>query len=249
VGVRVPRARLIVSELPAAGGLARVVGEESSHARALRLAPGDPVALLDGSGREARGTVRRLGARMLEVEVEEVRPAVREDAPIALWVAGIRAERLSWLAEKATELGADRIAIVSTERTQGFRAAPGLVPRLTRVVREAAKQAERTRWPEISGPLTLSRALLEEPSPTRIFLDLEGAAFPGSLPRSPAALLIGPEGGWTRAESEAARAAGWQPVALPAGKLRTETAAIAALILLRAAREAGNSSFVPVEQR
>ncbi|HYN21050.1 MAG TPA: 16S rRNA (uracil(1498)-N(3))-methyltransferase, partial [Thermoanaerobaculia bacterium] len=75
-------------------------------------------------------------------------------------------------------------------------------------------------------------------SPTRLFLDLDGAAFPLSLPSSAAALLVGPEGGWAPEEREAAHVAGWQSVALPAGKLRTETAAIAGLILLLAAREA-----------
>lgn len=238
--MRVPRARLIVSELPAAGEVAKVVGEEVSHARARRLAPGDPVVLLDGSGREAHGRVRRLGGRILEVDVEEVRPTPVEDAPIILFVAGLRAERLAWLAEKATELGAHRIILVVTDRTQSFRAAPGLIPRMTRVVREAAKQSERTRWPEMAGPIPLLEALAKEAgSATRLFLDLDGARFPFSLPSSPAAILLGPEGGWTPEEREAAHVAGWQRVRLPAGKLRTETAAIAALILLLAAREGG----------
>jgi len=236
--MRLPRARLIVGELPGPGEVARVSGEELAHARARRLVPGDAVALLDGSGREARGTVRRLGARLLEVGVEEVKPAAREDAPIALLVAGIRAERLAWLAEKATELGADRLGIVLTEKTQSFRAVPGLVPRLERVVRQAAKQSERARWPEITGPIPLARALDEERSSCRLFLDLEGDAFPRSLPRGPAAIFVGPEGGWSEEEREAARARGWSRVSLPAGKLRSETAAIAALVLLRAAMEA-----------
>lgn len=216
------------------------MGEEVSHARARRLAPGDLVVLLDGSGREALGRVRRLGGRLLEVDVEEVRPATAEGAPVTLLVGGLRAERLAWLSEKATELGAHRIVLVVTERTQSFRATPSLIPRITRVVREAAKQSERSRWPEIAGPVPLLEALeTEASSPTRLFLDLDGVPFPLSLPSSPAALLVGPEGGWAPEEREATHVAGWQSVTLPAGKLRTETAAIAGLILLLAARDGG----------
>jgi len=235
-----PGARLIVGALPEAGAPCRVEGEEAAHARARRLAAGDAVVLVDGSGREAGGTVARMGRGFVDIDVEAVR-ALAPDAGsfIHLLVAAVRSERLSWIAEKATELGAARLTLVTSERTQRFRASDALGPRLARVVREAAKQAEAARWPAISGPVALADALREERASTRLFLDLGGEPFPSRLPPAPTALLVGPEGGWSDGELAAALAAGWVATSLAAGKLRAETAAVAALTLARTALARG----------
>lgn len=234
-----PRARLLAAPLPAPGETARLSREEAAHARARRLRPGDPVVLFDGSGAEARGVLTALDRSGAEALVESLLPARAAEPGVTLLVAGLRAERLAWLAEKATELGADRLTVVATERTQSFRASPHLRERLERVSREAAKQCEAARWPSVSGPVPFEAALGERPSSHRFLLDADGEAFPGSLPAEPVVLLVGPEGGWTPAERAAARDRGWSVVALPAGKLRAETAAVAALVLARAALAAG----------
>jgi 16S rRNA (uracil1498-N3)-methyltransferase len=179
--------------------------------------------------------VSRLGRSDLEVVVERIFEASRPDSGAALYVAGIRVERLSLIAEKATELGAARLVLVRAERTQAFRAAPALRQRLERVARAAAKQCGAARWPEISGPLETREALRQETAPRRFFLDPEGGAFPSSLSGGAAALAVGPEGGWSSSETKSARELGWILAALPAGRLRAETAAIAGLVLLRAA--------------
>ncbi len=230
------RARLVVEALPAAGDTCRIEGEEAAHARARRLAAGDAVVLVDGSGREGRGRVARVTRAAIEVAVETVR-AVRGDGhgPIHLLVAAVRPERLSWIAEKATELGAERLTLVTSERTQRFRASEALAARLDRVVREAAKQAERASWPRIAGPLPLPDAFAGEASGTRLILEPSGEPFPSALPAGSVALLVGPEGGWTEAELDAALASGWVAASLAAGKLRAETAAVAALTLARTA--------------
>jgi 16S rRNA (uracil1498-N3)-methyltransferase len=231
-----PGARLIVDALPGAGAACRVEGEEAAHARARRVAAGDAVVLVDGSGREATGSVARIGRGFLDVDVEAVRAAPPDAGSfIHLLVAAVRSERLSWIAEKATELGAARLTLVASERTQRFRASDALGPRLARVVREAAKQAEAARWPAIAGPVALAAALRDERASTRLFLDLGGEPFPSRLPAAPTALLVGPEGGWTDGELAAALAAGWVATSLAAGKLRAETAAVAALTLARTA--------------
>ncbi|HEY1435500.1 MAG TPA: RsmE family RNA methyltransferase [Thermoanaerobaculia bacterium] len=230
------RTRLVVESLTAPGSACRIAGEEAAHARARRLVPGDPVVLVDGSGREAHGRVTGITRAGVEVAVEAVRDAAREPhGPIHLLVAAVRSERLAWIAEKATELGAARLTLVVSERTQRFRAGEGLVPRLERVVREAAKQAERASWPAIAGPIALDAVLASEAADTRLILDPSGEPFPATLGRGPAALLVGPEGGWTDAELGAALASGWVAASLAAGKLRAETAAVAALTLARTA--------------
>ncbi len=230
-----PGTYLIVSRLPRAGERVRLPREEATHARARRLSRGDAVVLLDGSGAQGEGVLARLDRSGGEVEVDRIRTTPESGPRIALFVAGVRAQRLSWIAEKATELGAVRLVIVSADRTQAFRAAAPVLLRLERVVREAAKQCGNPRWPQVSGPVSLVEVLRRERSSHRFFCDREGDPFPSRLTLAPAALLLGPEGGWTDEERQTARAVGWSAVAIPAGKLRTETAAVAALVLLRAA--------------
>jgi 16S rRNA (uracil1498-N3)-methyltransferase len=234
MGMRLPRARLVVSPLPSEGETARLSLEEAAHARARRLRPGDPVVLFDGSGREAQALLTHLDRGGGEVAVERILPAGDPVSPVALFVAGLRAERLAWLVEKATELSAESVTLVASARTQSFRGSAATRERLERVAREAAKQCESPRWPRIAGPLPLDSALSERPASQRLFLDPEGEAFPSEPSANAVALLVGPEGGWTAPERETALARGWSLTALPAGKLRAETAAIAALVLARA---------------
>jgi 16S rRNA (uracil1498-N3)-methyltransferase len=232
------RTRLIVERCPDRRGETALSRGEAAHARARRLQRGAPVTLIDGTGTEARGTLLRLSREGGWVVVEEIRQAPDSGHRIALFVAGLKRERLSWIAEKATELGAASLTIVSTDRTQPFRATPELLPRLTRVAQEAAKQCGSARWPAISGPRDFAEVLSEEGAAGRLVLDPKAPPFPLSL-EAPIALLIGPEGGWTEKERAAAGEKGWIGAALPAGLLRAETAAIAALVLARAALARG----------
>lgn len=235
--VRDARARLIVSALVLPGETLHLSRVEAAHARARRLAAGDPVLLSDGSGVEALAEIVRLSAVEAVVRVSEIVARQSRRTPVALFLAGLKPERLAWAVEKATELGAARVVIVRSGRTQSFRASAGLLPRLDRIARESSKQCGRADWPAVSGPADLERVLEEERSEHRLFLDADGDPFPRRLAAAPSALLVGPEGGWTDGEKSEASKRGWKVVALPAGKLRAETAAIAALTLFNAAVE------------
>jgi 16S rRNA (uracil1498-N3)-methyltransferase len=231
----VSRARLVVPSLPEPGAVARVDGEEARHALARRLRRGDAVVLVDGSGREAEGIVTGLARGAVDVRVESVASSASDRlGPLHLLVAAVRSERLSWIAEKATELGAARLTLVSSTRTQSFRASGSAAQRLERVVREAAKQCDRSDWPRIAGPVAFADAVREERG-TRLVLDPGGEPFPAMLPAGPTSLLVGPEGGWTEDELGLAITEGWAAASLAAGKLRAETAAVAALTLARTA--------------
>lgn len=232
------RARLLIGRLPGAGESARLSAAETAHARARRLRPGDPLVLFDGSGRQADARVTRIDRAGTQVRVERIWVEGERGFPlISLCVAAIRAERLAWIAEKATELGVTALTILRTARTQSFRAAPGALARLERVAREAAKQCQSAVWPRIIGPLTLDELLIGEPESRRFFFDPEGEPMPQRLGQKPAILVVGPEGGWTGAERASAVTQGWSLTRLPGGKLRTETAALAAMVLARAAFE------------
>jgi 16S rRNA (uracil1498-N3)-methyltransferase len=235
--VRDAPARLIVAALPQPEEVVRLAREEAAHARARRLAAGDRVLLLDGSGRVAAGHVLRVTHAEVLVRASEILEAAPAAPAVALLVAGLRADRLAWLVEKVTELGAARVTIVESGRTQSFRANARLLPRLDRIAREAAKQCERAVWPRVEGPVAFERAIEAEAAPQRFFLDRDGDPFPERLGESETALAVGPEGGWTDSEKNEASSRGWRIVRLPAGKLRAETAAIAGLLLVSAAME------------
>lgn len=236
-----PPTRLIVTACPEPGSTARISREEAAHARARRLAPGDAVTLIDGSGAEARGRLVRWTTAGAEVVVDDVAMTPPPDVDLTVCVSALRLDRLCWIVEKATELSARRMLVVAAERAQAFRAGAARMARLSRVGEEAAKQCESARWPQVSGPIPLDDAL-GTPARHRLFLDLEGEAFPATLASGSVAVAVGPEGGWTPRERTAALARGWVPVRLAAGKLRAETAAIAAIVLAREAIERGRAS-------
>jgi 16S rRNA (uracil1498-N3)-methyltransferase len=234
------RLRLVVESLPEPGGSVRIRGGEAAHARARRLGRGDAVILVDGSGREASGNISAVRDGSIDVRIDSIAPAAVSGAPILLAVAAVRAERLAWIAEKAAELEVERLVLVHSDRAQSFRARDAVVTRLTRIVRSAAKQGEHARWPAVEGPLSLAELLSAERRANRFLLEPGGEPLPDSIV-GPTALIVGPEGGWTDAEIAAASDAGWRPVSLAAGKLRAETAAVAAVVLARTAMARGVS--------
>jgi 16S rRNA (uracil1498-N3)-methyltransferase len=212
---------------------------EAAHARARRLRPGDGVLLVDGTGAQAEADLTSAG-KGLGALVTARTDAPPEPFDIWLGVAAVRGERLAWIAEKAGELGVSTLVLVRSERTQAERASDAVLERVERLVREAAKQSGAARWPVCRGPLSFAEALSDAPRPSastsaRLFVDFSGRTFPARLSERSCALLVGPEGGWTDGERDAAGASGWASVALPAATLRTETAVVASLALARAA--------------
>jgi 16S rRNA (uracil1498-N3)-methyltransferase len=208
--------------------------QEARHAKARRIKPGDRLILLDGAGGEAEGVLLG-GSAPLRVRVERLSsPRVESPAPIVLVAPALRSGRLSWMLEKATELGVSKIVLANSARTQAERlqlAANRGLERLRRVCREAAKQCGRSVYPELVAGASFESVLTLD-CELRLLLDPSGKSFPIVAPAS-AALWIGPEGGFTNEERSRAAAAGWEPVRLPAATLRAETAAISAVALLR----------------
>lgn len=205
-------------------------------ASVLRLDAGAELRLLDDLTGEWAARVAQVSRRAVTVEVgAPIRG--REQVP-DLWLlaAPIRPERYALVAEKATELGVARLVPVLTERTQHARQNLG---RLRTHMVEAAEQCGRTALPVLAAPLRLAE-LLEgwDPARTLLFADEEGGApaatvMAGAPP--PAAILVGPEGGFSapeRARLLAHPAA--RRLALGPRILRADTAAVAAIALWQA---------------
>ncbi len=152
-----------------------------------------------------------------------------------LWLvfAPLKRDATDLVVEKATELGASAILPVFTERTNTARLN---LDRLRAIATEAAEQCERLTLPRMADPQRLTDLLATWPTDRTLHAALERAEAPP--PRgtdSPAALLIGPEGGFTTTEATMLRRLPFiRPVSLGPRILRAETAAIAGLALLLA---------------
>lgn len=154
-----------------------------------------------------------------------------------LALALISGQRFDWAVEKAVELGAATLIPLISERVKGGGARPGPAKeeRWQRLAEEARKQCARPAALDIFPPLALAE-LLGQPGPG-FFLSPSGPAAP---PAAPSPLLaVGPEGGFSPAEEKAFLKAGFSPWSLGPGILRSETAALAALAVLRSAAAQG----------
>ena len=201
----------------------------------LRLDPGSEVKLFDDHSGEWLAQVEASGRKRVALRVVRQLRA-REPVP-DLWLlfAPIKRGRIDWIVEKATELGVDRLVPVLTRRTMVERLN---LERLRAHAIEAAEQCERTALPRLDPAERLDSILARWPSGRALlFADEAGgapliqAASPG-----PAALLIGPEGGFTAEERAAIRGVpDARPVSLGPRILRADTAAVAAVSLWMAA--------------
>ncbi|MGZ8998982.1 MAG: 16S rRNA (uracil(1498)-N(3))-methyltransferase [Allosphingosinicella sp.] len=227
--------RLFVDEPLEAGKILRLEGPAANYLGAvLRLQAKAQVKLFDDRSGEWLAEIAEAGKRKLTLVVgERFRP--REPVP-DLWLlfAPLKRGRIDWLVEKATELGVARLQPVMTRRTIVDRLN---LERLRAHAIEAAEQCERTALPELSEPEKLETLLAAWPQNRTLYFADETGGDPFSAPASgPAAILIGPEGGFTAEEREAIRALPQaRPVSLGPRILRAETAAIAAISLWMAA--------------
>ena len=212
-------------------------GERHRHLfRARRLTVGDALRLVDGAGRARRAAVERLerGRALLRLAAVEVLPGPRRE--VRLLVAPPRPPRATWLVEKATELGVRAIRFVGSERAPR-RYGETTVERLRRVAAAALEQSGQARLPEVSGVHEWREldALLRGGG-ERLRLERGGAAWPAAGGGALTA-VIGPEGGWSEAETAALKALGCRAVALGPTVLRVETAALVAASLALAGAE------------
>jgi 16S rRNA (uracil1498-N3)-methyltransferase len=195
----------------------------------LRLGPGDRVKLFDDRGGEWLAEIAEAGKKRATLTVgAHLRP--REAVP-DLWLlfAPVKRGRIDWLVEKATELGVARLQPVVTRRTIVERLN---LERLRAHAVEAAEQCERTALPELAEPRKLEAVLKDWPAGRALFFADEGGGEPFVPDPGPAAILIGPEGGFTEEERAAIRVLPQaRPVSLGPRILRAETAALAAVAL------------------
>ena len=214
-----------------------VIDESEAHhlLHVLRLKPGDTLSLFDGNGSEVQAIIARTTRREVFCRVTSRQPPVTpKRSGITVIAAPPKAERLKWMVEKLTEIGVDRLILLNSERTV-VTPAESRVEKLRSTVISACKQCRRNELMELS-PLQAFASVLSDiqdqslsgqhfiahPSQaTSISTAAENETV--NCSRS---LLIGPEGGFTDAELQAAVDSGCRTIQWPSTILRIETAAV-----------------------
>jgi 16S rRNA (uracil1498-N3)-methyltransferase len=228
--------RLFIDEPLAEDATLALEGAAANYLGAvLRLKAGAQVKLFDDRTGEWLGEVAEVGKRSIALRITRQLSA-REPVP-DLWLvaAPIKKGRIDWLAEKACELGVDRLVPVITRRTIVERLN---LDRLRAHMIEAAEQCGRSALPSLAEPVKLDALLRDWPADRAlVFADETGGRpFLDAVAPGPAAILIGPEGGFTDEERTAILALP-QAIGVTLGPriLRADTAAAAAITLWMAA--------------
>ena len=215
------------------------------HVQVLRLQPGDAITLFNGAAAHGQWQAQIVEMGRSHVQVRLVAHEALEcehRRPVHL-LAGITAnERMDWLVEKATELGAASLTPLLAERSVlKLKGERGEKKRdhWQAVAVDACEQCGRNQVPVIHPAVTLAQWLAAHPQPpheSRAVLSLAAGSRPllQAVPAGagPVVLLSGPEGGLSPQEEAAALAAGFAPITLGPRVLRAETAPLAALALL-----------------
>ena len=216
--------------------------DAAHHAsRVLRLREGDAVQIFDGSGNECHGVIAELsGKRVIVGDISTAN--INRESPLHVTLAQAlsSSEKMDWVIQKATELGASEIQPLATERSVArlsSERAEKRVEHWQQVAVAACEQCGRNVLPTIHAPIDIMVWLQQtRTSPdTKFILLPEGASSLSSQtkPLGSIILLIGAEGGFAPAESESALLCGFTPIRMGTRVLRTETAAVAGLAALQ----------------
>ena len=229
------------------GAVVALPDEVARHVQVLRLAAGDALTLFNGRGGQHDARLVDIGRRSARVEIGAFAP-VEAEPPYRITLAqGIAGgDKMDWLIEKAVELGVACIAPLVTARgvvrLSGERAGRRQA-HWQGIVRAACEQCGRNRLAAVEPACDLSKWLEALPAASaagapRLMLSPRAGSGFASLPESPPSgkvtLLIGPEGGLSPEEEDAAVAYGFTALSLGPRILRTETAGIAVLAALAA---------------
>ena len=233
---RAPVATFFASDTLTPGGTVTLSEEAAHHIRVARVSVGECVALRDGAGRAAVGTLVKISRSSALVDISETSELARP-APIHLLAPVADRDRMLWLAEKVTELG------VTSWRPVVWRRSKSVSPRGEGAMFQARIRARMTSaliqsgggWlPDVFPEATIDRAVAAAPLGTRLLLANNGEPIVGVPMRTPITIALGPEGGMEQSERDAFIGAAFLPVKLGETTLRFETAGVAAVAIAAA---------------
>lgn len=237
------RRRFFVEEF--SNGRAALNGALAHHlGRVLRAEPGQSYELSDGQA-VWLARVERVGRDAVEFALVEPVAARQSRLRATLLLAIVKFERFEWALEKATELGVETVVPLAAERSEKalVAAAAKRAERWTRILLESAQQARCLRPPVLRPLVRAAEGFRANGAAIKVLLSERDSALAlrgvlqaelgeenvAAQERVDLSLGVGPEGGWTDGEFNAAAGAGFREAALGGNILRTETAVVAGL--------------------
>ncbi len=209
------------------------------HIHVLRLNAGDAITLFNGTGNDFDATLQEIGKRHAQCHITAQRQPENESRlQITLIQAISSGERMDFTLQKSVELGVRAICPIISERCvvrlSGERA-DKRVQRWQDIAIAACEQSGRSIVPTVLPIVSFSDYLRQMPPELHLMMSLRRATTLRDIAPAPQSLrlMIGPEGGWTPAEEQAALDAGVQTITLGKRVLRTETASLAALAAMQ----------------
>ncbi len=209
--------------------------DESKHAvRVLRLVVGSEVMLVDGKGTRAFAKVLEDHPKRCTLEISEKKKETTErNYKLHIAIAPTKnLDRMEWFIEKATEIGIDSIVLISCDHSERFNVK---IDRMEKVTISAIKQSQQSWLPEVKGVLSFKDFISSVPEGSQRFIAhcAEGKKSPlknNIKPEGDIFILIGPEGDFSGDEIKLAIENNFLPVTLGERRLRTETAALVAVM-------------------
>ena len=227
--------------VPDAAHQTELPAEEAMHAmRVLRLKAGDEIFLMDGVGNYYRAQVTIAATHHCYYEILEHLPQEPEwKGHLHLAIAPTKMmDRMEWFVEKATEIGVDEISFLNCKFSERKLLK---LPRLEKIVISAVKQSHKA-WNPVLHEMVSFKDFIRQPREggkfiahcydqiprTYLFDELRKTSAPEEL-----TVMIGPEGDFSIDEVKDAVEAGYQSVHLGTSRLRTETAGLSAVMMMR----------------
>lgn len=234
--------RFFISKDQISGDVIKIEGKEAHHILdVMRLRVSDGIVAFDGTGREYIGRIKDCRNKSVTIEVlEERRDASSVLCRSVLIQAIPKKEKMDYIVEKSTELGVSRIIPVITERTVpdwDDRKKAAAVQRWRKIVLEASKQCGRSDVPIVEDLDALASVLKRKVADISLIAALDDSAVRlkdalSGMAAGSIAIAIGPEGDFTPAEVEAARASEYSLVSLGKRVLKSDTAGLYVLSVL-----------------
>ena len=214
--------------------------EKASHylIKVLRLKPNAPLVVFNGHGNQYNATIATVEKKTVTIRTDDC-VAVNNESPLSihLAIALSKGDRMDWIIQKATELGVTAITPLISERTEVKLKGERLQKKLQhwqQIAISACEQCGRNRVPTINALCIADDWITTVKAEQKLVLHHRTEqSIDATLNIASAALLIGPEGGLSEREINAAEQCGFEALKLGPRVLRTETAPLAAVTLLQ----------------